>query len=50
VDPSRSGADEVGRYSPTTASAYVMTAGTPMLALWVFATEGPLPVRLTALT
>ena len=39
-----------GRYSPTTASAYVMTAGTPMLALWVFATEGPLPVRLTALT
>jgi drug/metabolite transporter (DMT)-like permease len=39
-----------GRYSPVSASAYVMTAGTPMLALWVFATEGPLPVRLSALT
>jgi drug/metabolite transporter (DMT)-like permease len=39
-----------GRYSPVYASAYVMTAGTPMLALWVFATEGPLPVRLSALT
>ena len=39
-----------GHYSPVSASAYVMTAGTPMLALWVFATEGPLPMRLTALT
>lgn len=39
-----------GRYTPVTASAYVMTAGTPMLAIWVFATEGPLPVRLSALT
>lgn len=39
-----------GRQSPVTASAYVMTAGTPMLAIWVFATEGALPVRLTALT
>src|SRR5207237_8639114 len=39
-----------GRYSPVYASAYVMTAGTPMLALWVFATEGPVPVRLSALT
>lgn len=39
-----------GRQSPVTASAYVMTAGTPMLAIWVFATEGTLPLRLTALT
>ena len=39
-----------GRYTSVTASAYVMTAGTPMLAIWVFATEGPLPVRLSALT
>jgi len=39
-----------GRYSPVYASAYVMTAGTPMLALWVLATEGPIPVRLSALT
>jgi len=38
------------RYSPVHASAYVMTAGTPMLLIWVLATEGPLPVRLTALT
>jgi len=39
-----------GRYSPVSASAYVMTAGTVMLAVWVFATEGPLPIHLTALT
>src|SRR5438045_9311728 len=39
-----------GRYSPVYASAYVMAAGTPMLALWVLATEGPIPVRLSALT
>jgi drug/metabolite transporter (DMT)-like permease len=39
-----------GRHTPVTASAYVMTAGTPMLAIWVFATEGTLPLRLTALT
>ena len=41
---------KTGRYSPISASAYVMTAGTVMLAIWVFATEGPLPVHLTALT
>jgi drug/metabolite transporter (DMT)-like permease len=41
---------KTGGYSPISASAYVMTAGTVMLAIWVFATEGPLPVRLTALT
>ncbi len=41
---------KTGRYTPVTASAYVMTAGTPMLALWVLATEGPLPIRLSALT
>jgi drug/metabolite transporter (DMT)-like permease len=39
-----------GRYSPVSASAYVMTTGTAMLAIWIFATEGPLPIRLTALT
>src|SRR5207237_5385422 len=39
-----------GRYSPVYASAYVMTAGTPMLALWVFAREGALAVRLSVLT
>ena len=39
-----------GRYSPVTASAYVMTIGTVMLAIWVFGTEGPLPIRLAALT
>jgi drug/metabolite transporter (DMT)-like permease len=39
-----------GRYSPVSASAYVMTAGTVMLAVWVYATEGPLPIHLTALT
>ena len=39
-----------GHYSPVSTSAYVMTAGTPMLALWVLATEGPVPVRLSALT
>jgi drug/metabolite transporter (DMT)-like permease len=39
-----------GHYSPVSASAYVMTAGTPMLAVWVLATEGPLPIKLSALT
>jgi len=39
-----------GRYTPITASAYVMTTGTAMLWIWVFASEGPLPVRLSALT
>jgi drug/metabolite transporter (DMT)-like permease len=39
-----------GHYSSVSASAYVMTAGTPMLAIWVFATEGALPIHLSALT
>ena len=39
-----------GYYSPISASAYVMTAGTVMLAIWVIATEGPPPIRLSALT
>ena len=39
-----------GHYSSVSASAYVMTAGTPMLLIWVLATEGPVPVRLSALT
>jgi drug/metabolite transporter (DMT)-like permease len=39
-----------GRYTSVTASAYVMTAGTVMLAAWVFVTEGAPPVHLSALT
>jgi drug/metabolite transporter (DMT)-like permease len=39
-----------GRYTPITASAYVMTAGTAMLVVWVFVTEGPLPTHLSGLT
>src|SRR5207237_9350704 len=35
-----------GRCSSFTASAYVMIAATPMLALWCLATEGPIRVRL----
>jgi drug/metabolite transporter (DMT)-like permease len=39
-----------GRYSPLVASAYVITAGTLMLAVWVLATEGAPPVHLSART
>lgn len=39
-----------GRYSPVTASAYVITAGTLMLAVWVVGTEGFPPVHLSART
>ena len=39
-----------GRYSPVVASAYVITAGTLMLAIWVIATEGFPPVHLSART
>jgi drug/metabolite transporter (DMT)-like permease len=39
-----------GRYSPVVASAYVITAGTLMLVVWVFATEGPPPINLSAFT
>jgi drug/metabolite transporter (DMT)-like permease len=39
-----------GRYSPVVASAYVITAGTVMLAVWVIATEGFPRVDLSART
>ncbi|MFL5601087.1 MAG: DMT family transporter [Gemmatimonadaceae bacterium] len=39
-----------GRYSPITASAYVMTAGMLMLAVWVVSTEGLPPVGLSVRT
>jgi drug/metabolite transporter (DMT)-like permease len=39
-----------GRYSSINASAYVMTAGAIMLAVWVIGTEGLPPIHLSALT
>jgi drug/metabolite transporter (DMT)-like permease len=36
-----------GNYSPMSTSAYVMTAGTVLLAVWVIATEGLPSVRLS---
>ena len=39
-----------GRYSPVAASAYVITAGTLMLIVWVLATEGLPPIHLSART
>jgi drug/metabolite transporter (DMT)-like permease len=39
-----------GRYTPVTASAYVMTLGAVLLALWVVATEGPPPIHLSLKT
>ncbi len=41
---------KTGRYSPVTASAYIMTAGALMVAVWVIVTEGLPPVHLSALT
>jgi drug/metabolite transporter (DMT)-like permease len=41
---------KTGRYSPVNASAYVITAGTLMLVVWVVATEGPPPVHLSPRT
>jgi drug/metabolite transporter (DMT)-like permease len=41
---------KTGRYSPVNASAYVMTAGTLMVFVWVIATEGLPPVHLSART
>ena len=35
-----------GRYTPVTASAYVMTLGAILLAIWVVATEGLPPIHL----
>lgn len=39
-----------GRYSPEVASAYVITIGTLMLAVWVIATEGLPPINLSTFT
>jgi len=39
-----------GRYTPVTASAYVMTLGAVLLAIWVVATEGPPPIQLSLRT
>jgi drug/metabolite transporter (DMT)-like permease len=41
---------KTGRYSPVRVSAYVMTLGALMLAVWVIGTEGLPPVRLSART
>lgn len=41
---------KTGRYSPVSASAYVITAGTLMLLVWVVVTEGLPPVHLSART
>lgn len=38
------------RYSPAQTSAYIMTAGMVMLAIWVFATEGPPSIHLSVRT
>jgi len=38
---------KTGRYSSTSVSAYVMTAGMLMLAVWVVLTEGPPSVQLS---
>jgi drug/metabolite transporter (DMT)-like permease len=38
------------RYSPAHTSAYIMTAGMLMLAVWVFATEGPPSIHLSLRT
>ena len=39
-----------GRYSPTNVSAYILGLGTVMLAVWVIAREGMLPVHLSPRT
>ncbi len=41
---------KTGRYSPVTASAYIITAGTLMVVVWVLVTEGLPPVHLSART
>lgn len=41
---------DTGRYSPVNASAYVITAGTLMLVIWVVATEGLPTVHLSLRT
>jgi len=37
-------------YSPASTSAYIITGGTVLLAIWVFATEGPPSVHLSVRT
>jgi drug/metabolite transporter (DMT)-like permease len=39
-----------GRYSPTNVSAYILGLGTLMLAVWVIAREGMLPIHLSPRT
>ncbi|HUQ98055.1 MAG TPA: DMT family transporter, partial [Gemmatimonadaceae bacterium] len=39
-----------GRYSPVSVSAYIITLGTVMLAIWIIGTEGFPPVHLSART
>ena len=39
-----------GRYSPINVSAYVMTVGAAMLAIWVIGSEGLPPIHLSGLT
>jgi len=39
-----------GRYTSVAASAYVMTLGAVLLAIWVVATEGPPPIHLSLKT
>ena len=41
---------KTGRYSPVTVSAYVITAGTLMLVVWVIATQGIPPIHLSPRT
>ena len=41
---------KTGRYSPVNASAYVMTAGTLMVFVWVIAFEGLPPIHLSVRT
>jgi drug/metabolite transporter (DMT)-like permease len=41
---------KAGQYSPVSASAYVITAGTLMLLVWVLVTEGLPPIHLSART
>jgi len=41
---------KTGRYSPVTVSAYVITAGTLMLIVWVVATDGLPPIHISART
>jgi drug/metabolite transporter (DMT)-like permease len=39
-----------GRYTPVSVSAYIITLGTVMLAIWIIGTEGLPPIHLSART